>query len=518
MNLEKYKHKHITENITCICGDSLDVLKELEDNSIDSIVTDSPYGLSKDLDAVEVMKAWIETGFYDLKNRTGFMGKKWDAFVPQPILWKECFRVLKPGGHLLTFAGTRTQDWMGMSLRFVGFEIRDCIAFLYDKDKRFKDFWDTLDSRQRKELQNIFNSEGLLHWTFGSGFPKSLDISKSLDKHFKKEREIIGKRLDGKGNDSGSGCYEMNNGKSKMSKEIDITIPATPEAKKWDGWGSALKPACEPIIMCRKPLSEKNIASNVLRWGVGGINIDGCRVDSKEDLTRDCKGWASSKHEGYKRPSYINAEKKVFGSTKGRFPSNLILSDCEEVKKMFPDGKSSKGSRGGQGFHNAFGRPDKTRTDGNIISGYTDQGSAARFFKQIDTSEIDPIFYCAKASKSDRNEGLEELKEKQTTGGGGGVGDYLNDVNSASGKYGSEKAPSKNHHPTVKPTALMQYLVRLVTPPKGIVLDPFAGSFSTGKACVKEGFGFIGIDLMEEYYDIGIKRIEHELKQGDLFR
>jgi len=181
----------------------------------------------------------------------------------------------------------------------------------------------------------------------------------------------------------------------------------------------------------------------------------------------------------------------------------------DEVVGLFPDSKSSTGKRGGQGFHNSLGRPDKERKDGETISGHNDSGSASRFFKSCpyEKGEGASFIYQAKASKRDRNEGLEGFEVKQTVGGGGGIGDYKDDVNSMSGKYGSEKAPSANNHPTVKPTFLMRYLVRLVTPKSGTCLDPFMGSGSTGKACVLEGFDFIGIELDPEYSKIAKARI-----------
>src|SRR5690554_3912084 len=224
-------------------GNNIEVLKTFPDNSIDSVVTDPPYGLGKEPDAIEVLQSWITNGYHEVKGK-GFMGKEWDAFVPQPNFWKEIYRVLKPGGYVLSFAGTRTYDWMVMGVRLAGFEIRDMIA-----------------------------------WVYGSGFPKSMDVSKALDKHLGAEREVVGRR---KGSGS-TGLNAVGNQQFVAKNDNDdgtlnITIPSTEKAKQWQGWGTALKPALEPIVMARKPLIG-TVAQNVLKHGVGGINIDECRVE-----------------------------------------------------------------------------------------------------------------------------------------------------------------------------------------------------------------------------------------------
>jgi site-specific DNA-methyltransferase (adenine-specific) len=361
-----------------ILGDSLIELSKLPENSVDSIVTDPPYGLS-------------------------FMGKKWDYDVPSVELWQEAMRVLKPGGHLLSFAGSRTYHRMAVNIEDAGFDIRDQIM-----------------------------------WVYGSGFPKSHNIGKAVDKLQGNEREVIDKDKSGKKNIGTIG---------HKGGEYDLTKGTS----EWEGWGTALKPAHEPIVVARKPF-KGTVASNVLEHGTGGINIDGCRVGTGEDRTRGGTGGHKTQYVGGE------LEQKVDRATGGRFPANFIHDGSDEATVGL--------------------------------------GGKARYF------------YTAKASKKDRNEGLEGFEVKQTVGGGGGIGDYLDDVNSASGKYGSEKAPHKNNHPTVKPTALMQYLVRLVTPPQGTVLDPFMGSGSTGKACKLEGFDFIGIELDPEYCKIAEARID----------
>lgn len=399
-----------------IHADAIDALRGMEDNSVDSIVTDPPYGLA-------------------------FMGRKWDYDVPSVEIWKECLRVLKPGGHLLSFAGTRTHHRMVVNIEDAGFEIRDMIA-----------------------------------WVYGSGFPKNVDVSKAIDNVLGADREVIGVH-----HRHGGGSEVSNSmaGPLGTASELPLTAPATEEAQKWDGWGTALKPALEPITVARKPLSERNIPANVIKWGTGGINIESSRV--------------SLQNESLVRSSIERTDNTVYGkglgrgvqdNPKGRWPANLIHDGSEEVLEQFPDSRSGvavlRNGGGGKIFNNrntAGPQPD---------SGYTDSGSAARFF------------YCAKASQADRNEGLEGFEGKMRNDG------RETDINNP---YQRGRV-LKNYHPTVKPTKLMQYLVRLVTPPGGTVLDPFMGSGSTGKAAVLEGFNFIGIDREEEYVELARARIQ----------
>jgi site-specific DNA-methyltransferase (adenine-specific) len=429
--------------IQLLLGDCRDRLKELPDNSIDSIVTDPPYEL-------------------------GFMGKSWDAsgVAYDVTVWQECLRVLKPGGHLLSFGGSRTYHRMACAIEDAGFQIRDQIM-----------------------------------WVYGSGFPKSLNISKAIDKAAGVEREIVGE-LGYTNQDIRGGGYESDKAKTKDRLPAFLTAPATAEAKEWDGWGTALKPAHEPIVLARKPL-DGTVANNVLKHGVGGLNIDGCRVGGQGGTKRA----TNPLHLG--RENMTDFTKGNFGVDQldaGRFPANFIHDGSDEVLQLFPDTKNvSKGIRGrgsdiyagGKGFANTLAEV------GQEI-GYGDSGSAARFF------------YCAKASKKDRNEGLDGFEEKQTLGGGGLTAEIKEDGSyetaSAGGKFGSVKAKQTNHHPTVKPTDLMRYLCRLVTPPNGTVLDPFTGSGSTGKAATLEGFNFIGIEQSPEYIEIAKARIESVTK------
>jgi site-specific DNA-methyltransferase (adenine-specific) len=497
-----------------INGNNIDILKTYPDNYFDAVVTDPPYGLGKEPNAAELMKDWVEHGYHEVSG-SGFMGKEWDAFVPQPIFWKEVFRVLKHGGHVLSFFGTRTYDWGVMSMRFAGFEVRDCIQ-----------------------------------WLYGSGFPKSHNISKALDKMEGAERQIIGeynahrdnsirKKItykgiasEGKGGLAGKKCGGM----------TSITAPSTEDAKQWDGWGSALKPANEPIVLARKPLEKGlSIAENILKWGVGGINIDATRIGTNENLNggaysenKKSDGEWGTMHE------YVG---KDYEQPQGRFPANIILThhpecECIGLKKVKgveggtkPVGGNYKLSENktNQPYFNyadengqetienwdchedcpirildeqsgvskssnakrtrntlgSFGMPNDETPE------YNDKGGASRFF------------YVAKASKSERNKGLEGFDTKQTIGGGGTYNEE------AGAKYGSIKAEGKNFHPTVKPVKLMQYLVKMITPPNGIVLDPFCGSGTTGVACKLEGFQFVGMEQDPEYSKIAEGRIKN---------
>jgi site-specific DNA-methyltransferase (adenine-specific) len=433
-------------------GNNIDILKTFLDNSIDSIVTDPPYGLGKEPDAVTLLQDWITTGYHEVKGK-GFMGKEWDAFVPQPIFWKECYRVLKHGGHVLSFAGTRTYDWMVLGLRLAGFEIRDQLA-----------------------------------WIYGSGFPKSHDISKAIDKKFGAEREVVGKSESGLHRGSGTTvAYGVGNDRTT----IDITAPATDQAKQWQGWGTALKPALEPIVMARKPL-DGTVADNVLKHGVGGINIDGCRVATDETLARK-GGWNS---DGYVYASEKGSKKsnQVFNSgdiNGGRFPANVIHDGSDEVVALFPESNGGHAPKLSKG--NPFGGDNNQPRDEVY---FNDNGSAARFF------------YTAKASQSERNWGLDGFDSDVTTDG------RNKPIDNA---FNRGETQRKNIHPTVKPIDLMRYLVRLVTPKGGVCLDPFLGSGTTAVAAKAEKFDYIGIELSPEYAEIAKARIKAEVVQYDIF-
>jgi site-specific DNA-methyltransferase (adenine-specific) len=400
-------------------------MKAMPDNSVDSIVTDPPYEL-------------------------GFMGKSWDAsgIAFNVEVWREALRVIKPGGHLIAFSGSRTYHRMAVAIEDAGFEIRDQIM-----------------------------------WVYGSGFPKSHNISKAIDKAAGAEREVIKTGF----------AYGLSVGQEAqgyrpadyVSKQLsDVAI--TSEAQQWNGWGTALKPAHEPMVLARKPL-EGTVANNVLTYGVGGLNIDGSRVGS-EKIESGRAGRTKIGDDIYQ----TGLQPQAFEDVTGRFPANFIHDGSDEVVALFPYSKS--GAMNGE-YNNTIMAQSNGNRDGKTIKlvQQASEGSAARFF------------YCAKASKRDRNEGLDGFEAKRDHDGraDGGVGgdNPRNRTNNA----------KLNHHPTVKPTSLMQYLVRLVTPPNGIVLDPFMGSGSTGKACAYEGFDFIGIDQSAEYVEIAQARIDFAL-------
>ena len=414
--------------MTVLHGDCREVMRNMPDNSVDAIITDPPYEL-------------------------GFMGKSWDStgIAYDVTVWQECLRVLKPGGHLLAFGGSRTYHRLACAIEDAGFQIRDQIM-----------------------------------WVYGSGFPKSLNVSKAIDKQAGAEREVVG----------------INPNVVRISKEVGgsdfggftkadatITAPATAEAKQWEGWGTALKPAHEPIVMARKPL-DGTVAQTVLTHGTGGINIDGCRVGktgggtlcADRDETGTCKG-----HPTSNRSLGGGVMRHGKSEVTGRFPANFIHDGSDEVLELFPPsngGAFPKKSNvpTGRHYEGGWGAVDNgSRTE-------MGDGSAARFF------------YCAKASKKDRNEGLDGFAEKRP------------DERTVTGMGTFEEkgvAKQANHHPTVKPTDLMRYLCRLVTPPNGTVLDPFTGSGSTGKAATLEGFNFIGIEQSAEYVEIATARINH---------
>ena len=342
-----------------INADCLRAMQEMPDGYVDAIVTDPPYGLA-------------------------FMGANWDHNVPSVSYWSQCLRIAKSGAHLLCFGGTRTFHRLMCAIEDAGWEIRDTIM-----------------------------------WVYGSGFPKSMDVGKAIDKALGAEREKVPNPL-AKKQTAQHGTVALND---KNAVEYIYPEPVTDQAKEWDGWGTCLKPAWEPIIVARKPL-DGTVAHNVLTWGVGALNIDACRVPTSDELsTHGDSQWRDEK-SAQVYGSYKPAKRgQTDGQKLGRFPANLVHDGSQEVLELFPN-------------------------------------DSGRFF------------YCAKASKRDRGEG--------------------------------------NDHPTVKPNALMRWLVRLVCPQGGTVLDPFMGSGSTGVACVQEGMRFFGIDMDEHYCEIANTRISKE--------
>lgn len=609
------------QNFTLHRGDCIEALRAMPDSSVDSVVTDPPYGLSdhKPTDVVACLTAWLAGEEYRPKKK-GFMGRTWDSWVPGPEVWREVYRVLKPGGHVVAFAGSRTHDLMSMALRLAGFECRDTVM-----------------------------------WVYGSGFPKSMDVSKAIDKvngetgrllrfttwmrstglsgkHINEatgtfmgshyltaksqpaiptpdlwaklrplcgevppwvdelvdriaaEREVVGRSSSGCGN-TDSSIHKEEGFAASRSSEYDITAPATDAARQWAGWGTALKPAFEPALLFRKPL-QGTVAENVLAHGTGALNISACRVqpdashanprdskvctcpsptDGQTDRIEDIRNQALSGrghdhrndlpasaescglehqlHEGSQgdcHPSVRSGDEPVQMEVEGgqssvqqlpgehksrgrcatcggirgcqsksyndtipnidvgRFPANVIHDGSDEVLALFPDSDGAGPSLPRvkvTGYGGGIGSGESAYLGGERIPYNAGSGSAARFF------------YCPKASRKDRNEGCEALPQRL-----GGM------VSNTSGQHITRRDeeykpnPQGNHHPTVKPTDLMRYLCRLVTPPGGMVLDPFTGSGSTGKAAILEGFRFVGCELSDEYVEIAEARIRHAIE------
>ncbi len=350
-----------------------------------------------------------------------------------------------------------------------------------------------------------------ISWCHSQGFPKSLDISKAIDKKKGGKRQVVGERRRNVKPFDDSAGWNPNN----TIGDYTYTAPATDDAKKWDGWGTGLKPAIEPCVVCRKPLSEKSVADNVLKHGTGAINIDDSRVGVEERYNRP----AGYQPDGNSlNMSKVGMPQDAEGTTaKGRWPANLILENSDVVKDMFPETESGKpsGQRNvSHGFHGGF-------PIGAKVTGFGDKGNSSRFFTNIDyteddtlpinTGDYDPLFYTAKASPGERSEGCDTLDSKSvcymaTANGSGSPSMLVDDTGKERDRFSSVK---KNIHPTVKPVKLMQYLCKLVTQKGGKVLDPFMGSGTTGMACVYEGFDFVGIEREEEYFKIAEKRIQH---------
>jgi DNA modification methylase len=421
-------------------GDCIEVMAELPEASVDAIVTDPPYGL-------------------------GFMGKRWDALPPGEDVAREALRVLKPGGHLLAFGGTRTYHRLACAVEDAGFEIRDTIC-----------------------------------WLYGSGFPKSLDVSKAIDKAAGAEREVVGEKVapNGKTHAELHGARSGRAGGGIMGDAVPVarnselvTAPATAEAAEWDGWGTALKPAHEPVVVARKPLVG-TVAANVAEHGTGALNIDGCRIEA--DWSERSEAWKRSGRSAKPDADKIAAPPGIgIDTSKGRWPANVVLDEeaagmLDEQTGDRPSGSGAKSRRTSDSWEGGPLRP----LDGESTGG--DSGGAARFF------------YVAKASRGERNAGLDGFEERE-------AGNFEDDAYewATDGKGNPRSAPvsKRNHHPTVKPIALMRWLVRLVTPPGGTVLDPFVGSGTTGCAAALEGFEFVGIEREPEYAELAEARIAH---------
>lgn len=455
-------------------GDCLQHLRTLKANSLDSLVTDPPAGI-------------------------GFMGKSWDSDKggrDQWIAWladvmRECYRVLKPGAHGLVWALPRTSHWTATALEDAGFEVRDVITHL-----------------------------------FGSGFPKSHDVSKAIDKAAGAERPVVGKgQWAGRGAISADGS---NDGWKRPSHEQHtdrfITAPATDDARQWQGYGTALKPASEHWILIRKPLSEKTVAANVLKHGTGGINIDGCRIGTTDKFGGGAKRGTDGAIYG-KFDTYEKGDGFVEGSSLGRFPANLVLShndDCELVgtKKVKPGNGSGRAGKGANGFRTEYvgGVKDADGFTGGFVSEdgtetveawQCTEGCAVRM---LDEQSLASGMHSAGAARDGSTAKVAESynasgyelpanRNMRRLGDSGGASRFYYVAKASKSDRGEG-----NTHPTVKSTKLMEYLVRLVTPAGGTVIDPFMGSGSTGVAAKREGFGFVGIERDPDYLAIAQKR------------
>jgi len=480
-----------------ILGDCVEKLAEMEENSVDAVVCDPPAGI-------------------------GFMGKDWDKDKGGRDNWikwmegvaRECLRVLKPGGHALVWALPRTSHWTAMAWENAGFDPRDRIAHI-----------------------------------FGTGFPKSMDIGKAIDKAVGVKREVVGSKI-------GQPGYSMaaDKGRTSMNAaddgslsnpvgECQITAPATEEAKQWEGWGTALKPAVEDWWLFRKPLKEKTVAKNVLKHGTGAINVEGCRIEVSE---------GDSNHRSLNAKTHLSSDREVYGcygkdwetdqesqlSEKGRWPANLILThhpecECVGTKKVKGTGPGTGGGMKTGKFSGTMGRGEYT---GTSFEGFADADGK----ETIEVRDCHPdcpvkildeqsgVLKSGKAAKGGHKRTAKNMeKGSDIYGNGRGIsgtattddaGTLFGDSGGASRFFYCAKAPKKertcdktvdNKHPTVKPLSLMRYLCRLITPPNGIVLDPFMGSGSTCVAAMQEGLGFIGIEKEEEYYNIAEQRIQY---------
>lgn len=436
-------------------GDCRDVLATLDANSIDSCVTDPPYEL-------------------------GFMGKKWDSsgVAFDPKTWEAVYRVLKPGAHLVAFGGTRTYHRMACAIEDAGFEIRDS-----------------------------------LHWLYGSGFPKSLNVSKAIDARLGAEREVLGHTANARPNRVGKAT--LLSGKQTIGGEI--TEPATDAGALWDGWGTALKPAHEPIILARKPL-KGTVADNVLEYGTGAINVDACRIAG----SGAGGSWGTGRRDGgFMDTGSENGEGQPNGHQHdlGRWPSNLLLCHSPACNGMcvpecpvaemdrqsgITESQDVRGTRTGSSDRTKWRMSELT----NVVKGIAGAGGASRFFPILDWEDGDfwPFRYVAKPARGERDAGLYSL-----TAATGGTATEREDGSAgleSPGAGAGRRGGARNLHPTVKPIALMSWLCKLVTRPGGLILDPFAGSGTTIIAATRAGFNAIGVEL--EYAALARLRIEED--------
>ena len=447
--MKEVKPYYQDDHVTLYHGDCLDMLATLPDASVDSVVTDPPYGLEfmgKEWDApwkasgvgrgvrvaTERADEMTPTGGGHTTSAGPYLAARVDSvrvaglpFQQWCELWaRECLRVLKPGGYLLAFGGTRTWHRLAVAIEDAGFELRDSIA-----------------------------------WLYGSGFPKSLDVSKAIDKAAGAEREVIGRDPNWRARVHSDSTYD-----GGQTRPEFVTTPATPDAERWQGWGTALKPGFEPVVVARKPL-EGTVAANVLAWGTGALNIDGCRVEGEFTSGWSKSGSKASENDSMSGPNYARDPKP--DNPAGRWPANVVLDGPMAAALDRQSGTLASGvlaahhqrAPKASGILGAYGSAEGER-------GYGDTGGASRFF------------YVAKAPTSERPRV-------------GGIA-----------------------HPTVKPLDLMRWLVRLVTPPGGTVLEPFAGSGTTAEACVLEGFQCIAIEREADYLPLIVSRLDKPVQLG----
>lgn len=496
-----------------LTGDSREKLKELPDNSVDSLVTDPPYLIN-------------------------FMGKDWDkenSPAADPSFWEEVYRVMKHGAHGLVFGHSRQHHRVMTALEDAGFEIRDCLM-----------------------------------WLYGSGFPKSHNIGKAVDKLQGNEREVLGTAADFSIDGSKRNPNKHTPMKETMNadhkygyKEVWAT-PVTKGNSDWEGWGTALKPAYEPIILIRKPLEKKlTVAKNVIKWGTGGLNIDASRIGTDEDFSNIQPRKMMANQGSVKTPDHDHTASDTWRAAKdklqnlGRFPANVILShhpDCKQVgestetysinkleewsgfgQKERPDYVSEKQEtkvpiyecvdgcavktldEQAPSTGNAFKKTRTKDTTGGSGDSWTNGGKKAGEDNGVydGLSGASRFFYCAKVSKSERNAGCDGLEIKEHPSVDFRPNHKVKADEGHEGTPFSRFKPERNNHPTVKPIKLMTYLTKLITPPNGVVLDPFMGSGSTGCACAVEGFDFIGIEMDEEYVEISKARIDYYTPEGE---
>jgi DNA methylase len=499
-------------------GECLSVMRSFPDNSVDSIITDPPAGISfmnKDFDS----------------NRGG--RDKWILWLS--TIMKEALRVLRPGGHCLVWSLPRTSHWTGLALEQAGFEMRDCLYHTQAQDSAMAAFEASLTETQRDALARLVDSQETypaILALFGSGFPKSQNISAMIDKHFHAEREVIGPKI--RLGDKKPYAHNPTPGNEwneryglKMWRDPE-TAPSTDDAKRFAGYGSALKPACENWWLCRKPLSEKTLALNVLRWNCGGLNIDKSRVPSPDGLTNGGRCVGESGLPMNKANGVKEDRERSQPHNSGRFPSHVLFSHslfctdtvCDPSCPVLALEQQSGVRKSGGREHSPGVMPKQGNTYGmtTYATEYAREpstGTASRFFHCF-TPDV-PFLYCAKSSRSERNMGCEGLEPAQTFDKN--TSKRIAHINHETGDTTyNDYTPSSNQntHPTVKPQSLLRYLISMITPDNGIVLDMFFGSGSTGVAAIAEGYHFIGIEQsdtpQEPYCTIARVRIAHAMR------